>query len=521
MRDLTGTTLGHHEIKERLGAGGMAVVYRAIQQPLGREVALKVLAPALVAEPGFSQRFENEARALAALDHPNILPIYDFDRAGELVYFTMPLVRGGSLRDLMREGPIKPVDGWRYLRETGDALHHAHEAGIIHRDLKPGNVLIHADGRALLADFGLARTATQDLQLTAVGFTVGTPGYMAPEQVLGHPVDRRADIYSLAVIVFEMLTGRPPFTGTTPMEVANFTVNAPIPSACAINHNLPDELDRLLEKALAKDPSARPPSAAIFVQEMGRLPQRRVVSSAVAPMRDAPAPAPPAPPAATPPPAGSAIAILEQQGVRRLRATRSVVQNSYWANSVHVAREVAGDAWAAVIEAAGLTAFAEQDGPADDGYQVPADALSRLNEAFEKVFGSQAPDRVRMWGRQSTERSLRLRKAGNAAFRLVPGRQRKTQILLKAFTESMDEVRGEHTHTWRQVDERQFWVVNFSNLYALGRRKPEKACWFWTSTLEAMLRWAGLANEWYVEEVECGMVTGAFDCVFALRSARG
>jgi len=291
VRDLTGTTLGHHEIKERLGAGGMAVVYRAIQQPLGREVALKVLAPALVAEPGFSQRFENEARALAALDHPNILPIYDFDRAGELVYFTMPLVRGGSLRDLMREGPIKPVDGWRYLRETGDALHHAHEAGIIHRDLKPGNVLIHADGRALLADFGLARTATQDLQLTAVGFTVGTPGYMAPEQVLGHPVDRRADIYSLAVIVFEMLTGRPPFTGTTPMEVANFTVNAPIPSACAINHNLPDELDRLLEKALAKDPSARPPSAAIFVQEMGRLPQRRVVSSAVAPMRDAPAPA--------------------------------------------------------------------------------------------------------------------------------------------------------------------------------------------------------------------------------------
>ncbi len=261
MKDLTGTRVGSYEIVERLGGGGMAVVYRAVQQPLGREVALKALSPELFQDDGFVKRFEAEAKTLAKLDHPNILPIYDFELADGMAYLTMPLIRGGTLRDVLNRGPLDTLSAWRYLREIGDGLQHAHDAGIVHRDLKPTNVLIHSDGRAMLADFGLARGAGQPTHLTTVGLAIGTPGYMAPEQVMGHDVDRRADIYAMGVLTFEMLTGRLPFIGANRMEVAYATVNAPIPSAAKLNAVLPDELDVLLAKVLAKDPAQRPQSA--------------------------------------------------------------------------------------------------------------------------------------------------------------------------------------------------------------------------------------------------------------------
>src|SRR5262249_30734954 len=196
VKDLTGTRLGNYDIVERLGGGGMAVVYRAVQQPLGREVALKALSPELLQDEGFVKRFEAEAKTLAKLDHPNILTIYDFELADGVAYLTMPPVRGGTLRDILKRGPLDALSAWRYLREIGDGLSHAHDAGIVHRDLKPTNVLIHSDGRALLADFGLARGAGQPTHLTTIGLAIGTPGYMAPEQVMGHDVDKRADIYA-------------------------------------------------------------------------------------------------------------------------------------------------------------------------------------------------------------------------------------------------------------------------------------------------------------------------------------
>jgi len=260
VKDLTGTRVGSYEIVERLGGGGMAVVYRAVQQPLGREVALKALSPELFQDDGFVKRFEAEAKTLAKLDHPNILPIYDFELSEGMAYLTMPLIRGGTLRDILNRGPLDTLSAWRYLREIGDGLQHAHDAGIIHRDLKPTNVLIHTDGRAMLADFGLARGAGQPTHLTTVGLAIGTPGYMAPEQVMGHDVDRRADIYAMGVLTFEMLTGRLPFTGANRMEVAYATVNTPIPSAAKLNAVLPDELDVLLARVLAKDPAQRPQS---------------------------------------------------------------------------------------------------------------------------------------------------------------------------------------------------------------------------------------------------------------------
>jgi serine/threonine protein kinase len=553
VKDLTGTSLGQYEIVERLGGGGMAVVYRAVQQPLGREVALKALSSELFQDDGFVKRFETEAKTLARLDHPNILPIYDFEVVDGNAFLTMPLIRGGTLRDILNRGPMDPLTAWRYLRELGDGLQHAHDAGIVHRDLKPTNVLIHQDGRAMLADFGLARGAGQPTHLTTIGLAIGTPGYMAPEQVMGRDVDRRADIYSLGVLTFEMLTGRLPYVGSNRMEVAYATVNSPIPSAVKINPKLPDELDVLLQKVLAKEPADRPQTVRDVLAQMAKLPQRRtsppgaattVPAAASAPvgdgaasaqkgpdttsMRAIPSPPPkpqPAMPPGSPPPTpnsggGSTIRTLELMGVRPARARGRFILNSHFSNLVHVAREVAGDRWPEVAYAAGLVQYIEQDAPHDDQLSSPVESLSRLNEAFETIYGPEAEDMIRAWGRRATERWLAEGHHGLGGARsFVPGRHRKLAGLVKNFTDAMDNVRGEHTHAWLQVDEHQFWLVHFSNMFALGRIKTIKSCYVWTSTIEAILRWAGLANDWYVEEVECGSVTGTFDCAFAIRSA--
>ena len=546
MKDLTGTRLGQYEIVERLGGGGMAVVYRAVQQPLGREVALKALSSELFQDDGFVKRFETEAKTLAKLDHPNILPIYDFELSEGVAYLTMPLIRGGTLRDILNRGPLDTLTAWRYLREIGDGLQHAHDAGIVHRDLKPTNVLIHADGRAMLADFGLARGAGQPTHLTTIGLAIGTPGYMAPEQVMGHDVDKRADIYAMGVLTFEMLTGRLPFIGSNRMEVAYSTVNAPIPSAVKLNPALPDELDVLLGRVLAKDPAQRPQTVRELLAQMARLPQRRPVAvpaGAQSPGGVAVAAGPPRPPANEPPTAasmraisapaplhgspiptptavgGSAIRTLELMGVKASRARGRFILNSHVSNLVHVARDVTGDRWPEIAYAAGLVQYIEQDPPHDEQLSSPVESLSRLNEAFETVYGPEAEDMIRACGRRATERWLAEGRHGmGGPRRLVPGRQRKLAGVVKAFTEAMDNVRGEHTHAWLQVDEHQFWLVNFSNMFALGRIKTVKSCHIWTTTIETILRWAGLANDWYVEEVECGCVTGTFDCVFAIRS---
>jgi serine/threonine protein kinase len=555
MKDLTGTRLGQYEIVERLGGGGMAVVYRAVQQPLGREIALKALSSELFQDDGFVKRFETEAKTLAKLDHPNILPIYDFEVMDGSAFLTMPLIRGGTLRDVLNRGPLDALTAWRYLREIGDGLQHAHDAGIVHRDLKPTNVLIHTDGRAMLADFGLARGAGQPTHLTTIGLAIGTPGYMAPEQVMGHDVDKRADVYAMGVLTFEMLTGRLPFLGSNRMEVAYATVNTPIPSVVKINANLPDELDQLLQKVLAKDPAQRPQSVKELLALMARLPQRRTSPPGVAPAASAasatlaggvavlPRPAatsngpdtasmrsiPSAPPAAilhgspipTPTAGGaSTIRTLELMGVRPARARGRFILNSHFSNFVHVARDVTGDRWPEVAYAAGLVQYIEQDAPHDDQLSSPVESLSRLNEAFETIYGPESEDMIRAWGRRATERWLADGRHGlSGARRFVPGRQRKLAGVVKNFSEAMDNVRGEHTHAWLQVDEHQFWLVNFSNMFALGRIKTVKSCHVWTSSIETILRWAGLANDWYVEEVECGSVTGTFDCAFAIRAS--
>src|SRR5258708_25197840 len=477
----------------------MAVVYRAVQQPLGREVALKALSSELFQDDGFVKRFETEAKTLAKLDHPNILPIYDFELTDGVAYLTMPLIRGGTLRDILNRGPLDTLTAWRYLREIGDGLQHAHDAGIVHRDLKPTNVLIHADGRAMLADFGLARGAGQPTHLTTIGLAIGTPGYMAPEQVMGHDVDRRADIYAMGALTFEMLTGRLPYVGANRMEVAYSTVNSAIPSAVGLNPNLPDELDQLLARVLAKDPNQRPQTVRELLGLMAKLPQRRPSAGATVPPVPASSPAlaasvqvPPAAPTppsmspvgvaaqgsappgvppiqtlppmhrvipptmhGSPPPAtpssgsgsSSAVRTLELMGVRPARARGRFILNSYLANAVRSAHEVTHDRWHELAYTAGFAQDLDKEPANDAQLGTPVDYLSRLNEAFEVVYGAEAEDMIRPWGRRRTARWLADGRHGLGGMRrLVPGRPPKLAGVVQSFCGALHNARGERTH---------------------------------------------------------------------------
>ena len=201
--DLIGKTLGQYEIVEPIGHGGMAAVFKAYQPSLERYVAVKVLPAQHALTPGFSERFLREARAVAQLNHPNILPILDFGQAGDLSYIVMKLVSGGTLRDRLRDA-IELDETTHLIEQIAAALDHAHGRGILHRDVKPANVLLDEGDWVQLADFGLAKMLASDDKLTASGAGVGTPAYTAPEQTQGAPVDHRADVYSLGVILYEI-----------------------------------------------------------------------------------------------------------------------------------------------------------------------------------------------------------------------------------------------------------------------------------------------------------------------------
>ncbi|PZR99763.1 MAG: hypothetical protein DLM67_03035 [Candidatus Nephthysia bennettiae] len=247
---LTAQRVGRFRLVHQLGSGSTGKVFLATHVgAAGREVALKILDPAVTARPGFRERLEHDVRAVSTLSHPHILPVYEYGTAGDLTYLAMPLVRGGTLRDRLQGGRLSAKATWRVLRLVGQALNSAHQAGVVHGDVKPGNVLFDVYGRVLLADFGLARTH--------LGFALGTPGYMSPEAARGAPVDHRADVYALAVMVFEMLTGSRPYTGESPAELLRATAWAPIPAARDRCPEVPAGLDGALYRALAKDPGHR------------------------------------------------------------------------------------------------------------------------------------------------------------------------------------------------------------------------------------------------------------------------
>jgi multiple sugar transport system substrate-binding protein len=260
MADLTGRDVGRYHIVEKLGQGGMATVYRAYDTRLEREVALKVIRREAIGAEYADQlhkRFEREAKSLAALDQMYIVKIFDYGDFEGSPYLVMQYVAGGMLKAVTGK-PIAYAQAARLLAKIARALEYAHRRGVIHRDIKPANILMSIDGEPMLSDFGIAKLLeSTEVALTGTGVGIGTPEYMAPEQGMGHPIDHRADIYALGVVFYEMVTGRKPYTADTPMAVVLMQVTQPLPRPTSFNPDLPDSVEQVLFKALAKDPSER------------------------------------------------------------------------------------------------------------------------------------------------------------------------------------------------------------------------------------------------------------------------
>ena len=261
--DLAGRTISHYEILERLGSGGMGVVYKAFDTKLNRLVALKFLPHRLRHDPDLKERLTDEARAASALDHPNIVVIYEIGEAGDDLFISMAFHEGATLRARI-DGPLPVEEALRITRQVAIGLAKAHEHGIFHRDIKPGNIVVANDGIVRIIDFGLARSI--DITATVEGVTHGTPLYMSPEQASGKPVDFRTDIWSLGVVLYEMLAGAPPFRGGTALELMRAVVqDEPVPLR-EVRDGLPAEVESIVSRALQKDPLKRYQ----FASEMGR-----------------------------------------------------------------------------------------------------------------------------------------------------------------------------------------------------------------------------------------------------------
>jgi WD40 repeat protein/serine/threonine protein kinase len=267
MAELIGRTLGQYTIIAKLGAGGMATVYRARQASVERDVAIKVIQTNLTQNPEFIKRFAREAQIVAALSHPHILKLFDFGNQGDLLYLVMELVSGGSLAARLKAcGTLDASEVASYLEQIGKALDYAHARGVVHRDLKPQNVLLDETGNAILTDFGIVLIFGEATRMTASGMAMGTPSYMAPEQWYGHDVDGRADIYAMAVMTYELLTGELPFTGDTPSLLMYQHLNEPPPLLRRKRPDLPQSLEKVLLKGMAKRPEARFQSASEFAR---------------------------------------------------------------------------------------------------------------------------------------------------------------------------------------------------------------------------------------------------------------
>lgn len=261
-----GQMLGAYRIIGQIGEGGMAAVYKAYQSSMDRNVAIKVLPGQLAESEEFVKRFQQEARIIARLEHPYILPVFDYGEENGTAYFVMRYLEAGTLKDRMNSGRLSLDEVNHIFMQLTDALGYAHAQGVVHRDLKPANVLVDSSGNLFLTDFGIAKLLENaSPRLTQTAAIMGTPAYISPEQAAALPVDQRSDIYSLGVILHEMVTGRVPFVADTPLAVILKHINDPLPPPSAIKPDISPFIEQVIVKALAKDPDARFNDIAEFV----------------------------------------------------------------------------------------------------------------------------------------------------------------------------------------------------------------------------------------------------------------
>lgn len=361
-KSLVGETVGKYSIVEILGRGGMAEVYKGYQENLERYVAIKVMHSFLADEEDFMVRFQREAKAMASLNHKNIVGVYDFDIQDGMSYIVMRFIGGGTLKkkleQISREGQRLPLsESVQLVMEVADALAYAHARGMVHRDIKPGNIMLNEEGHAVLTDFGIAKILSGPT-VTATGAMIGTPAYMSPEQGMGQPGDERSDLYALGVLFYQMTTGRLPYDADTPLAVILKHVNEPIPQPTAFNEDIPPEIQAVIVKALAKDPNERYQTARelmVDLQTAASTSNMEMASVAVyAALRDRPTPVPVAPSDATrvAPPEATIVSPQEvtppPAGATRVAAPGEIAQT-----------EIAGPALVAPTTVAGAPAMAE------------------------------------------------------------------------------------------------------------------------------------------------------------------
>jgi len=311
MDNLIGKTLGKYQIMELAGKGGMAAVYKAYQPSLNRYVALKVLPPYLAQDEQFVARFKQEALAAAALRHPNIMVIYDVEEEGDIRYIAAEYLEGNTLAQVLEQqrGPVPLPRTVNILNQLASALDFAHQRGLVHRDVKPSNAFIGSDDHVTLMDFGIVKALTGGMQMTRTGAAIGTPEYMSPEQAEGRSVDQRSDIYSLGVVLYQLLTGRVPFEAKTPTQILLAHVTQPPTPPTQINPAIPRAVEAVVLRALAKRPEERFATAGEMAQALARAasgaPASAYVAPTVVPGRLSQTPPPPSytPQPSTPPPA--------------------------------------------------------------------------------------------------------------------------------------------------------------------------------------------------------------------------
>ncbi len=266
-----GQMLGSYRIISQVGKGGMATVYKAYQSSMDRNVAIKVLPRQLAESAEFAARFQQEARIIARLEHPHILPVFDFGESDGVTYFVMRYLEAGTLKTKMEAGPLSLSEIDRLFTQLAEALNYAHGHGIIHRDLKPANALIDGDGNLFLTDFGIAKLLeSASPRLTQTDAILGTPAYISPEQAKAETVNQRSDIYSLGIILYEMVTGSVPFVADTPLAVILKHISDPLPPPSILKKDIPESIEQVILKALAKEPDNRYATAAEFLSTWKR-----------------------------------------------------------------------------------------------------------------------------------------------------------------------------------------------------------------------------------------------------------
>lgn len=265
MTGLIGKTLnnGNYEVQKLIGKGGMATVYLGYQKNVDRQVAIKVLSAQASMDAGFKERFELEAKTIARLQHPHILPLYDYGSEEDILYLVMAYLSGGTLEKRIANGEMTLAEIERILREIGGAIDYAHRHGIIHRDIKPANILFDGEGHAVLTDFGIAKLTEQNVGLTGTN-VVGTPAYMSPEQAQGLKITGTTDIYALGIMVFQAITGKLPFEAPSVLQLMLQVVQEPVPNLEDFVEGIPPQLNDVLSRAMAKDPDARYANAQEF-----------------------------------------------------------------------------------------------------------------------------------------------------------------------------------------------------------------------------------------------------------------